>query len=109
MNFSLPDFYYAVSRRSNYKALSRLEGGYVCDDVMVAHGQGLRASTWDILGGTTLLLTVDLLVKIKGIKCFKCKNTRTQMMKIFWKMKGSNLDNFCPFDDLAIVEYRGAM
>ena len=58
---SLPHLNNAVPRGSHDEALRGLEGGDVRDDVVVAHGQGLRAPPRAVVTRPRLLLVLNLL------------------------------------------------
>lgn len=58
---SLPHLNNAVPRGSHDEALRGLEGGDVRDDVVVAHGQGLRAPPRAVVTRPNFLLVLNLL------------------------------------------------
>lgn len=58
---SLPHLNNAVPRGGHDEALCGLEGGDVRDDVVVAHGQGLRAPPRAVVTRPHLLLVLNLL------------------------------------------------
>lgn len=103
--FSLPDFYNAISRGGYNEALGCLEGGNVSNNVMVAHRQGLWTSARGILCGTSLLLTVNLLMIKKG-ECFIYKSITIHDRDNEEMIKVSNLYYFSPLNNLPVVEYR---
>lgn len=63
-HLSFPDFDDTISRGRDYEALGGLESSDISDDVMMAHGEGFRATAGCVFGGSALLLTVNLLVRL---------------------------------------------
>lgn len=79
---SLPDFDNAISRGGDYKALGGLESRNISNDVVVAHRKGFWATARRVLSGSALLLTMDLLVRLKRSRCEDQLNIGMQKPRI---------------------------
>lgn len=71
-----PHLHNSVSRSSHDEALSCLEGGNICDDVMMSHGKRLWAPSRGVITWSYLLLILNFLLEIqsqnKGLKLNLC-------------------------------------